>query len=109
MTYDSTKLCLKDFMKEKAVHNCRPISCLLLIVKLLFGMIMDKMNGYLESEDALLDQQKNCSRGSQGTQNQLLIHKALLRDCKKRNDNLAIVWKYYRKASGLIPHSWIRE
>ena len=33
----------------------------------------------------------------------------MLRDCKRRITNLAMVWIDYRKAYDAIPHSWINE
>lgn len=66
------------------------------------GMIADKRNGSLENEVVLADEQKRCSLWSQETKNYLLIHKALQRDCKERNTNLAAAWKNYIKSDDLI-------
>ena len=33
----------------------------------------------------------------------------MLRDCKKRHTNLAMAWIDYKKAYGVVPHSWISE
>ena len=48
---------------------------------------------------------KKCS----GVKDQLLINKAILKDCKKRHTNLAMAWIDYRKAYDMLPHSWIGE
>ena len=55
------------------------------------------------------DEQKGCRRGSRGTKDQLLIDKAVLRDCKRRSTNLAMAWIDFRKAYDMVPHSWILE
>ena len=38
-----------------------------------------------------------------------MIDKAVIQSCKKRRTNLAMAWLYYKKAYGLVPHSWIME
>ena len=40
---------------------------------------------------------------------QLLIDKTVLKGCRKRRTNLAMVWIDYRRAYGFDPHSWILE
>ena len=35
--------------------------------------------------------------------------KMVLKDCRRRNTNLAMAWIDYRKAYDMIPHSWITE
>ena len=63
----------------------------------------------MESENLLPEEQKGCRRKSKGTKDQLLIDKAILRDCRKRKTNLAMAWIDYRKAYDFVPHSWILE
>ena len=46
---------------------------------------------------------------SRGTKDQLLIDKAVLKECKRRRSNLAMAWVDYKKAYDMVPHSWIRE
>ena len=48
-------------------------------------------------------------RKSSGKKDQLLIDKAILKDCRKRRTNLAMVWIDYRRAYDFVPHSWILE
>ena len=38
---------------------------------------------------------------------QLLISKAILRECKSRKKNLSMAWIDYQKAFDRVPHSWI--
>ena len=41
------------------------------------------MYSHLERENVLPSKQKGCCKGSQGTKDQLLIDKMVLRDCKR--------------------------
>ena len=109
MTYGKTVLCQKDRRKGNAVDNYRPISCLPLMWKLLTGMIAENIYLFLEKNKVLPDEQKGCRKGSKGTKDQLLIDKAILKDCKRRHTNLSMAWIDYRKAYDMIPHSWILE
>ena len=67
------------------------------------------MYEYLEEERILPYKQKGCRRKSRGTKDQLLIDKAILKDCKRRKTNLAMAWVDYRKAYDFVPHIWIVE
>ena len=109
MTHGRTVLCQKDPRKGNTADNYRPITCLPLMWKLLTGVIAEKMYHYLEREKILPEEQKGCRRGSRGTKDQLLIHKTVLKDCRKRHTNLSTAWIDYRKAYDLVPHSWVNE
>ena len=102
-------LCQKDIAKGNAVDNYRPISCLPIMWKLFTGIISDYLYDSLEEEKILPDEQKGCNRKTRGTKDQLLIDKVVLKDCKRRHNNLAMAGINYRKAYDMIPHSWIRE
>ena len=54
-------------------------------------------------------EQKGCRRGSRGTEDQLLIDKMVLRDCRRRHINLSMAWIDCKKAFDTVPHSWILE
>ena len=71
------------------------------------GVIAEVMYKHLEG--ILLEEQKGCKRRSRGTKDQLLIDKAILKDCKRRHTNLAMAWIDYCKAYEMVPHSWIGE
>ena len=107
LAFGRTILCLKDPSKGNAVDNFRPISCLPLMWKLMTGVIAEVMYEYLE--EILPEKQKGRRRRSRGTKDQLLIDKAILKDCKRRHTNLARAWIDYRKAYDMVPHSWIVE
>ena len=64
---------------------------------------------YKHLEGILPEEQKGCRRRSRGTKDQLLIDKAILKDCKRRHTNLAMACIDYRKAYDMVPHSWIEE
>ena len=90
MTHGRTVLCQKDPRKGNGVENCRPITCLPLMWKLLTGVIAEEIYDYFEPEKLLPEKQKGCRRGSRGTKDQLLIDKTVLKDCKKRHSNLSM-------------------
>ena len=93
MTYGRTVLCQQDPVKGNAVVNFRPITCLLLMWKLLTGIFSEDMYCFMENKNLLPDEHKGCRRKSQGMKDQLLIDKAILSDCRKRRRNLAMVWQ----------------
>ena len=109
MTSGRTVLCIKDSKKGNAADNFRPISCLPVMWKLMTGIIAEHIYEHLEENGLLPEEQKGCRKQSRGTKDQLLIDKAILKDCKKRHTNLAMAWVDYRKAYDLVPHSWIIE
>ena len=57
--------------------------------------------------DCLKDEQKGCRKGSRGTKDQLLVDKAILKNCRRRLTNLSMAWIDYKKAYDMVPHSWI--
>ena len=109
MTHGRTVLCQKDPRKGNTADNYRSITCLPLMWKLLTGVIAEEMYNYLEREKILPEEQKGCRRESRGTKDQLLIDKTVLKDCRKRHNNLSMAWIDYRKAYDLVPHSWVNE
>ena len=54
-------------------------------------------------------EQKGCKRSSCEAKDQPLIDKTVLKDCKKRHNNLSMAWIDYRKAYDLVPHSWVNK
>ena len=109
MTYARTVLCQKDPIKGNSVENFRPITCLPLMWKLLTGILLENMYCFIENKNLLPEEQKCCRRNSREMKDQLLIDKAILKDCRKRRTNLAMMWIDYRKAYDFVPHSWILE
>ena len=109
MTKGYTVLLMKDKLKGGEVSNYRPITCLPLMWKLFTGVMSDEIYEHLEANKALPDEQKGCRRNSRGTKDQLLIDKMVMRNCKRRQVNLSMVWIDYRKAYDMVPHSWIKK
>ena len=85
----------------------RPITCLSTTYKLLTGLTADAIYAHLDHGNYLEGEQKGCIREQMGTKDQLLINKAILEDCKKRQRNLSMAWIDYSKAFDSVPHSWI--
>ena len=70
-------------------------------------IISDVMYEFLVESDCLPLEQKGCKKKQRGAKDQLLIEKAILRDCKKEHRNLAMAWVDYRKVYDTVPHSLI--
>ena len=77
--------------------------------KLLTGILANEMYEFLDKNNIFPEEQKWCKRKSTGTKDQLLIDKAVMKDCKVRKTNLGMAWIDYRKAFDMVPHSWILE
>ena len=80
--------------------------------KLLTGVIADQIYAHLDQEKLLPEEQKGCRKGSRGTNDLLYIDKAVIKEVKPRNKNLAMAWidyKNYKKAYDMVPHSRIIE
>ena len=105
MVTGKTLLCVKELEKGNAVANFRPITCLPLLWKLLTGILAEELYEHLENTNILPWEQKGCRKGSQGTKDQLLIDKMIVKNCKKRLTSLAVAWIDYRKAYDMVPHS----
>ena len=101
MTFGKTVLCHKDLAEGSAVDNYRPISCLLLMWKLITGILAEKMCSHLEKENVPPSEQKVCHKGSHRTKDQLLIDRMVSIDCKRRHTNLAKAWIDIKK-----PMTW---
>ena len=57
----------------------------------------------------LPEEQKRCRKGSRGTNDLVFIDRAVIKEVKSRNKNLAMAWIDYKKAYDMVPHSWIIE
>ena len=55
----------------------------------------------------LADEQKGCRKRSRRVKEQLLVDKAILKNCSSRMTNLSMAWIDYKKAYDMVPHSWI--
>ena len=109
LTRGRTSLLQKDKSKGNVASNYRPITCLPLMWKLLTGLIANQIYAHLDQEKLLPEEQKGCRKGSRGTNDLLYINRAVIKDLKSRNKNLAMAWIDYKKAYDMVPHSWIVE
>ena len=77
--------------------------------KLLTGVIADQIYAHLDQERLLPEEQKGCRKGSRGTNDLLYIDRAVIKEVKSGNKNLAMAWIDYKKAYDMVPSSWIIE
>ena len=109
-TNGRTALSQKDKSKGNITSNHRPpITCLLLVWKLLSGVIADQVYGHLYQQKFLPEGQEECRKKSRGTNELFYVDRAVIREVKSRKNNLAMAWIEYKKAYGMVPHSWIKE
>ena len=80
MTKGRTILKKKDRQKGKAESNYQPITCLLLVWKLLTRIIAEEIYGFLETNLLLPQEQKGCRRKSRGTNDLCLLIRYLIRE-----------------------------
>ena len=109
LTRGRTSLLQKDKSKGNVASNYKPITCLPLMWKLLTGVIVDQVYAHLDQEKMLPKEQKRCREGSRGSNDLLYIDRAVIKEVKSRNKNLAMAWTDYKKVYDIVPHSWIIE
>ena len=102
-----TVLIQKDTMKGTQADNYCPITCLPIMWKLLTGIMGEKLYQHLERNGMLADEQKGCWKRSQGAKDQLLVDKAILKNCRRRMTNVLMAWIDCKKTYDMVPHSWI--
>ena len=76
--------------------------------KLLTGVIEDQIYAHLEQKKLLPEEQKGSRKCYRGTNDLLYIDRAVIKEVKPKNKNLAMAWIDYKKAY-MVPHSWIIE
>ena len=109
LTRGRTSLLQKGKSKGNVTSNYRPITCLPLMWKLLAGVIAAQIYAHLDQEKLLPEEQKGCRKGSRGTNYLLYIDRAVIKEVKSINKDLAMAWIDYKKAYDMVPHSWIIE
>ena len=75
-------------------------------MKLLGGIISDKVYDHLEEKKLLPEEQKGSRRKCQGTKDQLALDRCILQKCRKRKTNLSMAWVDYKKGYDVVRHSW---
>ena len=68
---------------------------------------MEEIYGFLDTNLLITQEQKGCRRKSRGTNELLFIGKRIVREFEIRKSNLSMVWRDYKKAYDMVPHSWI--
>ncbi len=107
LTQGRTILIMKDPQKGTIPSNYRPITCLCTTWKLLSGIIAAKMSRHMAQY--MHRAQKGIGSNTRGAKHQLLVDRAVTRDCKTRQTNLCTAWIDYKKAYDSMPHTWILE
>ena len=67
------------------------------------------MNIWLRRTNLLPWKQKGRTKEGKGTKEQLVIDKVTMKDSKAHLINLTMGWIDYRKAYGMVHHTWIHE
>ena len=73
------------------------------------GVIADQIYAHSDQEKLLPEEQKGCQKGSRGTKNLLYIDRAVIKEVKSTNKNLAMAWIDYKNAYDMVPQLWIIE
>ena len=107
MVRGRTVLIQKDTAKGTQASSYRPIACLPMMWKLLTAVVGETLYHHLGRNGLLTDEQKECRKGSRGTKDQLLVNKAILKNCQRRLTHLSMAWIDYKKAYDMVLHSWI--
>ena len=76
-------------------------------VEILTAQIREEIYYSLTSRGLFPDEQKGCCKGTRGTAELLYVNQYILNDIKTRRKNLAMAWIDYKKAFGVVPHSYI--
>ena len=92
LTRGRNSLLGKDKNKGNVASNYRPITCWPLLWKLLTGLIADQIYAHLDQQKLLPEEQKGCRKSSRGTNDLLYIDRAVIKEVKSRNKNLAMTW-----------------
>ena len=99
----------KDKSKGNVANNYRPITCLSLMWKLLTGVIAHQIYAHLDQEKLLPEKQKGYRKGFRRTNDLLYIDRAVIKEVKPRNKNLAMAWTDNKKDYDMVPRLWIIE
>ena len=71
----------------------------------MIGVISDQIYTHLDQKKLLPEEQKGSRKVSRGTNDLLYIYRAVIKEVKSRNKNLAMAWIDYKKPY-MVPHSW---
>ncbi|GLD56394.1 uncharacterized protein AKAME5_000874400 [Lates japonicus] len=100
-------LIIKDPLRGAVPSNYRPITCICITWKLLSGIIVAKMNRHMAQYVSRAH--KGIYSNTREARHQLLVNRAVTRNCKTRQTNLCTAWIDYKKAFDSMPHTGIVE
>ena len=110
MTKGKTVLLGKYRRTGNITSSSRPITCLILVWKLIAGINAYKIYGHLNQKHLLAEEQTGCRKRWRGTNDLLYTDKAVTREIKSRKKNLTLLWIDKMKADDMfITHSCIAE
>ena len=105
MTKGKTTLIQKDPRKRTGPYNYRPITCLLMMWKILTAQIKEKIYYSLISNEIFPEKQKGYREKTRGTEELQYIDQHILNESKTRWKNLAMAWLDNKKAFDMVPQS----
>ena len=106
MTEGLTVLIVKDKSEATVVENYIAIACLQLMCNVLEIIFSEAVYGRLRSPGNYYQMKR---RYVERTPDQLLINKAILKNCRRRLTYIYMEWIEYRKAYDRVPWSCILE
>ena len=104
MSKGRAALLQNDKSKDNITSNYRPITCLLIIWKLLSGVVADQIYRNLHKQKLLPEELERCSKRSRGANDLLYIDKAVIREVKSRKKNVAMECRDYKKTYDMVLH-----
>ena len=107
MTKGKTPLIQKLLLKKTVPNNYRPITCLLIMWKILTAKIREEIYYSLTSRGLIPEEQKGCCKGSRGTRELLFVDQHILKKSKTKQKNLPMARIDNKKAYFMFPPSRI--
>jgi len=68
-------------------------------------IISKRIQTYIDDENLMPKERKECSRGLKGCKDQLLMSKAILQESKSRKNTVCMAWIDYQKAFDSVSES----
>ena len=90
LTTGQTSLLQKDKSKGNVASDYRLVTCLPLMRKILTGVITDEIYAHLDQQKLLPEEQKECRKGSTGTNDLFYTDGVVIKEVTSRNKNLAM-------------------
>ena len=107
MTKGKTTLIQKGPSIGTNSNNYRPITCLLMMWKILTAQIRKEIYYSLTNPGLFPEEQKGCHKGSRDPAELFYIYQHILNESMTRQKNLAKAWINYKKAYDMVLQSRI--